>query len=79
MINQQDWGASIVGKIPDIGKNSTVTVDVLRLSKFVLDVVAKRDLPKALKFLRPPTVLMKLDIEGVSLFIGIFDNDYQGL
>ena len=64
-MNQQEWGAGIVSENTNIGKNSTATVAVLRLSKFVLDVVAKRDLPKALKWTRPPTVLMKLDIEGM--------------
>ena len=65
VINQQEWGAGIVSENTNIGKNSMATVAVLRLSKFVLDVVAKRDLPKALKWTRPPTVLMKLDIEGM--------------
>ena len=64
-INQQEWGAGIVSDNTNIGENSTATVAVIRLSKFVLDVVAKRNLPKALKWTRPPTVLMKLDIEGV--------------
>ena len=64
-INQQEWGAGIVSDNTNIVENSTATVAVLRLSKFVLDVVAKRILPKALKWTRPPTVLMKLDIEGV--------------
>ena len=48
-------------------ENSTTTVSVLRLSKFVLDTVATRELPKADEkpWTRRPTVLMKLDIEGV--------------
>ena len=48
-------------------ENSTTTVSVLRLSKFVLDTVATRELPKAedKPWTRQPTVLMKLDIEGV--------------
>ena len=48
-------------------ENSTITVNVLRLSKFILDTVATRELPKAenMPWTRDPTVLMKLDIEGV--------------
>ena len=65
VIYQQEWGAGIVSDNNNVGENSTATVAVLRLSKFVLDVVAKRDLPKALKWTRPPTVVMKLDIEGM--------------
>ena len=49
--------------------NSTTTVNVLRLSKFVLDSVATRELPKAVSrpWTRQPTVLMKLDIEGTKV------------
>ena len=47
-------------------KNSTATVNVLHLSEFVLQFVARRKLPKAIDkpWSRQPTVLMKLDIEG---------------
>ena len=67
-IIQQEWGAGIVSDNTNIVENSTATVAVLRLSTFVQDVVAKRILPKdsaKVKWTRPPTVLMKLDIEGV--------------
>ena len=46
-------------------------MNVLRLSKFVLETVALRELPKAMNkpWTRKPTVLMKLDIEGVEFVI----------
>ena len=46
--------------------NSNTTVNVLRLSKFVLETVAMRELPmvKDKPWTRKPTVLMKMDIEG---------------
>ena len=46
---------------------STISVNVLRLSQFVLDTVATRELPEPegnKPWTRKPTVLMKLDIEG---------------
>ena len=46
--------------------NSNTTVNVLRLSKFVLETVATRELPTVndKPWTRKPTVLMKMDIEG---------------
>ena len=46
--------------------DSNTTVNVLRLSKFVLETVATRELPKVKDkpWSREPTVLMKMDIEG---------------
>ena len=46
--------------------NSKPRVNVLRLSKFILDTVATRKLPmvKNKSWTREPTVLMKMDIEG---------------
>ena len=50
------------------GSNSSAQVKVIRLSEFVLSTVAKRRLPGPgpvdKPWTRPPTVLMKLDIEG---------------
>ena len=48
--------------------NSKPRVNVLRLSKFVLESVAMRELPKIMNkpWTREPKVLMKLDIEGVN-------------
>ena len=45
----------------------TVNVRVTRLSEFILDAVATRKVPPKSgteMWKRPPTVLMKLDIEG---------------
>ena len=65
-IPHQEWGAGIVSDNVNTKKNSTATVKVLHLSEFVLQVVARRKLPKAIDkpWSRQPTVLMKLDIEG---------------
>ena len=64
----QEWGAGIVGDNTNTEDHSNTTVNVLHLSKYVLDTVAKRELPKAKNkaWTRGPTVLMKLDIEGVN-------------
>ncbi len=43
------------------------TVSLVRLSSYILDVVSKRDLGRAPDPLRPPAVLMKMDIEGSEL------------
>ena len=64
-------------------ENSTTTVNVLRLSKFILDTVATRELPKTqnMPWTRDPTVLMKLDIEGVKYSAGrmvIWSSDIRG-
>ena len=64
----QEWATAIVfdGNHHD-KKSSTSTVNVLRLSEFVLSTVAKRRLPQEpanKPWTRPPTVVMKLDIEG---------------
>ena len=63
----QEWGAGIVSDNTNTEDKSNTTVNVLRLSKFVLETVAVRELPKAMNkpWTRKPTVLMKLDIEGV--------------
>ena len=63
---QQEWGAGIVSDNVNTGSNSSAQVKVVRLSEFVLSTVAKRRLPGPLDkpWTRPPTVLMKLDIEG---------------
>ena len=45
----------------------SVSVKVMRLSEFILDAVANRKIPQNSEmepWKRPPTVLMKLDIEG---------------
>ena len=45
----------------------SVSVKVMRLSEFILDAVANRKIPQmsgTVPWKRPPTVLMKLDIEG---------------
>ena len=39
-------------------------IRLLRLSQFLLDVVGKRKLPPSPGGGQPPTVLMKMDIEG---------------
>ena len=46
--------------------NSKPRVNVLHLSKFILETVATRELPmvKNKSWTREPTVLMKMDIEG---------------
>ena len=46
--------------------NSKPRVNVLHLSKFILETVATRELPmvKEKSWTREPTVLMKMDIEG---------------
>ena len=64
----QEWGAGIVNDNTNTEDDSNITVNVLHLSKYVLDTVAKRELPKAKNktWTREPTVLMKLDIEGVN-------------
>ncbi len=42
-------------------------VRLVRLSSYILDVVAKRDLGREIDPERPPVVLMKMDIEGSEL------------
>ena len=63
----QEWGAGIVKDNINTEEKPKTTVNVLRLSKFVLETVAVRELPKATTkpWTKKPTVLMKLDIEGV--------------
>jgi len=58
-----EMGAGIVGENVNL-KGKSATVDVLRLSDFVLNVVAQRRLPEQEKGKKAPTVLMKMDIEG---------------
>ena len=62
----QEWGAGIVSDNVNIEDKSNTRVNVLRLSKFILDTVATRELPmvKNKSWTREPTVLMKMDIEG---------------
>ena len=62
----QEWGAGIVSDNVNTEDNSNTRVNVLRLSKFVLETVATRELPmvKDKPWTRKPTVLMKMDIEG---------------
>ena len=64
--SSQEWGAGIVSDNINAGDNSNTTVNVLHLSKFVLETVATRQLPtvKDKPWTREPTVLMKMDIEG---------------
>ena len=82
--HQQEWGAGIVSDNTNTEENSTTTVNVLRLSEFILDTVATRELPKAENnkpWTREPTVLMKLDIEGVKYSAGrmvIWSSDIYG-
>ena len=69
--NLQEWGAGIVSDNTNTNKNSTTIVSVLHLSKFVLEYVATRKLPKAeaKPWTRQPTVLMKMDIEGMNTLL----------
>ena len=66
---KKEWGAGIVSDNNNIMKNTTAAIKVIRLSEFVLNVVAKRLLPNVVNRTRPPTVLMKLDIEGLAMII----------
>jgi len=64
-----EWGGGILSpKVNSISlesKKSNKTIHLLRLSQFLLDVVGKRKLPsKGSSSRRPPTVVMKMDIEG---------------
>ena len=64
--SSQEWGAGIVSDNINAEDNSKTRVNVLRLSKFILDTVATRKLPMVnnKSWTREPTVLMKMDIEG---------------
>lgn len=52
------------------GQNAKFTVNTIDLSAFILDKVVKRKIPPAL-FPNdpPPTILMKMDIEGYEYFV----------
>ena len=60
----QEWSSGIVfNPRKHQESKSTAMVNVIRLSKFILSIVAKRRLPEA-AFSKAPTVVMKMDIEG---------------
>ena len=59
------WGLPKENILIDIQPPITANVTLMRLSKFVLDVVAHRKIPLLSDAdNKPPSVLMKMDIEG---------------
>ena len=59
------WGLPKENILIDIQPPITANVTLMRLSKFVLDVVAHRKIPHLSDAdNKPPSVLMKMDIEG---------------
>ena len=59
------WGLPKENILIEIQPPITANVTLMRLSKFVLDVVAHRKIPLLSDAdNKPPSVLMKMDIEG---------------